>query len=56
MTHRETGEMMVMKELICFDDETQKSFQTEVRMSVTYLYLYYYCELNLQELAGSSDL
>ncbi|CAF94529.1 unnamed protein product, partial [Tetraodon nigroviridis] len=32
VTHRETGEVMVMKELICFDEETQKSFQTEVKV------------------------
>lgn len=31
MTHRETGEVMVMKELIRFDDETQKTFLKEVR-------------------------
>lgn len=30
MTHRETGEVMVMKELIRFDEETQKAFQKEV--------------------------
>lgn len=30
MTHRETGEVMVMKELIRFDDETQKTFLKEV--------------------------
>lgn len=30
MTHRETGEVMVMKELIRFDDETQRSFLKEV--------------------------
>lgn len=30
VTHRETGEVMVMKELIRFDDETQKTFLKEV--------------------------
>lgn len=30
MTHRETGEVMVMKELIRFDDETQRTFLKEV--------------------------
>ncbi|XP_067362597.1 LIM domain kinase 1a isoform X3 [Channa argus] len=29
VTHRETGEVMVMKELIRFDDETQKTFLKE---------------------------
>lgn len=31
MTHHETGEVMVMKELIRFDEETQKTFLKEVR-------------------------
>lgn len=35
VTHRETGEVMVMKELIRFDEETQKAFQKEVSVSVT---------------------
>lgn len=30
VTHRETGEVMVMKELIRFDDETQLTFLKEV--------------------------
>ncbi|CAB1347884.1 unnamed protein product [Coregonus sp. 'balchen'] len=30
VTHRETGEVMVMKELIRFDDETQRTFLKEV--------------------------
>lgn len=30
VTHRETGEVMVMKELIRFDDDTQKTFLKEV--------------------------
>lgn len=30
MTHRETGEVMVMKELIRFDEETQRTFLKEV--------------------------
>lgn len=33
VTHRETGEVMVMKELIRFDEETQKAFQKEVSVS-----------------------
>uniref|UniRef100_A0A8C7DPG8 LIM domain kinase 1 n=1 Tax=Oncorhynchus kisutch TaxID=8019 RepID=A0A8C7DPG8_ONCKI len=32
VTHRETGEVMVMKELIRFDDETQRSFLKEVKV------------------------
>uniref|UniRef100_A0AAX7TQZ6 non-specific serine/threonine protein kinase n=1 Tax=Astatotilapia calliptera TaxID=8154 RepID=A0AAX7TQZ6_ASTCA len=32
VTHRETGEVMVMKELIRFDDETQKTFLKEVKV------------------------
>lgn len=31
VTHQETGEVMVMKELIRFDEETQKTFLKEVR-------------------------
>ena len=30
VTHKETGEVMVMKELIRFDEETQKTFLKEV--------------------------
>lgn len=30
VTHQETGEVMVMKELIKFDEETQKTFLKEV--------------------------
>lgn len=30
VTHRETGEVMVMKELIRFDDDTQRTFLKEV--------------------------
>lgn len=30
VTHKETGEVMVMKELISFDEETQKTFLKEV--------------------------
>lgn len=30
VTHQETGEVMVMKELIRFDEETQKTFLKEV--------------------------
>lgn len=30
VTHRETGEVMVMKELIRFDEETQRTFLKEV--------------------------
>lgn len=30
VTHHETGEVMVMKELIRFDEETQKTFLKEV--------------------------
>lgn len=29
VTHRETGEVMVMKELIRFDEETQRTFLKE---------------------------
>ncbi|XP_014018221.2 LIM domain kinase 1 isoform X3 [Salmo salar] len=32
VTHRETGEVMVMKELIRFDDETQRTFLKEVKV------------------------
>ncbi|XP_039612892.1 LIM domain kinase 1a isoform X2 [Polypterus senegalus] len=32
VTHKETGEVMVMKELIRFDDETQKTFLKEVKV------------------------
>ncbi|XP_077579087.1 LIM domain kinase 1a isoform X4 [Stigmatopora nigra] len=32
VTHRETGEVMVMKELISFDDETQRTFLKEVKV------------------------
>uniref|UniRef100_H3CG15 LIM domain kinase 1 n=1 Tax=Tetraodon nigroviridis TaxID=99883 RepID=H3CG15_TETNG len=32
VTHRETGEVMVMKELIRFDEDTQKAFQKEVKV------------------------
>lgn len=32
VTHRETGEVMVMKELIRFDEETQRTFLKEVRV------------------------
>ncbi|KAM6946446.1 LIM domain kinase 1-like [Aplochiton taeniatus] len=32
VTHRETGEVMVMKELIRFDDETQLTFLKEVKV------------------------
>ncbi|KAJ3589747.1 hypothetical protein NHX12_010590 [Muraenolepis orangiensis] len=32
VTHRETGEVMVMKELIRFDEETQKTFLKEVKV------------------------
>uniref|UniRef100_A0A4W5PTI4 LIM domain kinase 1 n=1 Tax=Hucho hucho TaxID=62062 RepID=A0A4W5PTI4_9TELE len=32
VTHRETGEVMVMKELIRFDDETQRAFLKEVKV------------------------
>ncbi|XP_038817705.1 LIM domain kinase 1-like [Salvelinus namaycush] len=32
VTHRETGEVMVMKELIRFDDETQMTFLKEVKV------------------------
>lgn len=34
VTHRETGEVMVMKELIRFDDETQKTFLKEVSVNL----------------------
>lgn len=30
VTHQETGEVMVMKELVRFDEETQKTFLKEV--------------------------
>lgn len=30
VTHQDTGEVMVMKELISFDEETQKTFLKEV--------------------------
>lgn len=30
VTHRATGKVMVMKELIQFDEQTQKTFLTEV--------------------------
>uniref|UniRef100_H3BHA9 non-specific serine/threonine protein kinase n=1 Tax=Latimeria chalumnae TaxID=7897 RepID=H3BHA9_LATCH len=32
VTHRETGEVMVLKELIRFDEETQKAFLKEVKV------------------------
>uniref|UniRef100_A0A4W4GTW4 LIM domain kinase 1 n=1 Tax=Electrophorus electricus TaxID=8005 RepID=A0A4W4GTW4_ELEEL len=32
VTHRETGEVMVMKELLRFDEETQKTFLKEVKV------------------------
>uniref|UniRef100_A0A8C5H098 non-specific serine/threonine protein kinase n=1 Tax=Gouania willdenowi TaxID=441366 RepID=A0A8C5H098_GOUWI len=32
VTHQETGEVMVMKELIRFDEETQKTFSKEVKV------------------------
>uniref|UniRef100_A0A8C8RI25 LIM domain kinase 1 n=1 Tax=Pelusios castaneus TaxID=367368 RepID=A0A8C8RI25_9SAUR len=32
VTHRETGEVMVMKELIRFDEETQRAFLKEVKV------------------------
>ncbi|XP_053704114.1 LIM domain kinase 1-like isoform X3 [Synchiropus splendidus] len=32
VTHKETGEVMVMKELIAFDEETQKTFMKEVKV------------------------
>ncbi|XP_059911673.1 LIM domain kinase 1-like [Gadus macrocephalus] len=32
VTHRETGEVMVMKELIRFDEDTQKTFLKEVKV------------------------
>uniref|UniRef100_A0A6Q2XE43 non-specific serine/threonine protein kinase n=1 Tax=Esox lucius TaxID=8010 RepID=A0A6Q2XE43_ESOLU len=32
VTHKETGEVMVMKELIRFDEETQKTFLKEVKV------------------------
>ncbi|CAG6003771.1 unnamed protein product [Menidia menidia] len=32
VTHKETGEVMVMKELIRFDDETQRTFLKEVKV------------------------
>ncbi|KAM9788514.1 LIM domain kinase 1-like [Neosynchiropus ocellatus] len=32
VTHKETGEVMVMKELITFDEETQKTFMKEVKV------------------------
>uniref|UniRef100_A0A665T957 non-specific serine/threonine protein kinase n=1 Tax=Echeneis naucrates TaxID=173247 RepID=A0A665T957_ECHNA len=32
VTHQETGEVMVMKELISFDEETQKTFLKEVKV------------------------
>uniref|UniRef100_A0A3Q3R3K7 LIM domain kinase 1 n=1 Tax=Monopterus albus TaxID=43700 RepID=A0A3Q3R3K7_MONAL len=32
VTHKETGEVMVMKELISFDEETQKTFLKEVKV------------------------
>ncbi|MCJ8744899.1 hypothetical protein PDJAM_G00123940 [Pangasius djambal] len=32
VTHRETGEVMVMKELIRFDDDTQRTFLKEVKV------------------------
>lgn len=35
VTHRETGEVMVMKELIRFDDETQRTFLKEVQQDST---------------------
>lgn len=37
VTHRETGEVMVMKELIRFDEETQRTFLKEVSGEVTCL-------------------
>lgn len=35
VTHKETGEVMVMKELIRFDDETQRTFLKEVSADLT---------------------
>ncbi|XP_043976300.1 LIM domain kinase 1a [Gambusia affinis] len=35
VTHKETGEVMVMKELIRFDDETQRTFLKEVSTDLT---------------------
>ncbi len=36
VTHRETGEVMVMKELIRFDEETQITFLKEVTTHYTH--------------------
>ncbi len=36
VTHRETGEVMVMKELIRFDEETQRTFLKEVMTHYTH--------------------
>lgn len=37
VTHRETGEVMVMKELIRFDEETQRTFLKEASEAPVYL-------------------
>lgn len=39
VTHQETGEVMVMKELIRFDEETQKTFLKEVSSHTAHSYL-----------------
>lgn len=36
VTHRETGEVMVMKELIRFDEETQRTFLKEASEAPVY--------------------
>ena len=43
VTHRVTGEVMVLKEMCNFDEETQKSFLKEVMWHFIYLVIYYQC-------------
>lgn len=39
VTHRVTGEVMVLKEMYRFDEEVQKSFLKEVRQSFLVMFL-----------------
>lgn len=40
VTHRVTGEVMVLKEMYRFDEEVQKSFLKEVRQSFLVMFFY----------------
>lgn len=50
VTHQETGEVMVMKELIRFDEETQRTFLKEV----IYLKVHYKVFMMLTDFIGWS--